>query len=150
MTVNTIDKAAVERFAHLECAQCGRVWRAFRADTPVTVKGYQAVLITLIAPSGTRRVLYRVKSNGAWHVNGDDSVVIPNATLAQLADAVRVHREAWDKREASRVKARLAREEQAAADRAATRELLVRADTRRAEREAEERAADERERKGMA
>lgn len=151
VTVDTTARDAVVRSAHVECAQCQRVWYRVKGDTPATTaNAYQRVLFDLIAPSGDKRVLYRVKTNGAWHVNGDDSVTIANASRGQVSDALHVWRAARDKREAAKARAKARKAETDLIVRLAGMAALARMDERNAEREAEERAAEERERKGMA
>lgn len=149
VTIDTTDPKTVRRSARVECAQCGHGWFRVRDDTPLTDGQRITAMATLIVPSGAKRVLYRVKTNGAWHVSGDDVTTIPNANVDQVMAAMRVWREAWEKREDAKLRARAKREVEAAADREATRAMLARMDARNAEREAEERAAAERERKGI-
>lgn len=152
VTLDTTSTARVERFAHRECAQCGRVWHRVKDDTPVSRLGYQAVRITLIVPTGERRIVFA--SHGGVHAEGETSVVLRDATFGQLTDAY----SAWQKRNNAVLAARArAKARKAELDAAATREFMAQLaamDERRRlrdeERMAEERAADERERKGQA
>lgn len=123
VTLDTTDQRRIERFAHVECAQCGRVWYRVSNDTEATRGGYLAALVTLIVPSDERRVIYRVRKGGAAHVAGDDTVILTNVTFGQLDDAAR----AWRKRNAA-VLARLdrARASRAAKSAAATAALSAR------------------------
>ncbi len=152
VTIDVTARDRINRFAGVECAQCGRFWYRIGDNAPVRRKGYQAVLITLIAPSGDRRVIWQ--SHGAVKTAGHDSVVIVDARLGQLDDAVRQWQASRDKREAAKSARKAVK---LAADAAATRksrEVLAAMDAARAARAAaiaaDESAAAERERNGLA
>ena len=142
------DPDRVDRLATLECVSCGRTWRRIpdstRVRTPGT--GYLAARVTLILAS----TAHRWRSRGRWHREGDDGLVLVNATVAELEDAVDAHRERMDKRADARQRATAKREAEAAADREATREWLARVHEEAAAREAEEAAAAAREARGEA
>jgi hypothetical protein len=145
----TASRERIARDGHVECAQCGRVWHRIKAPD-VTHAGYQQVLLTVIVPSGERRIVWA--RNGAIHAQGDDQLVIVNPTLAQAQAGFA----GWSKRNAqltaSRERAKSKREALAAADRAATRDLLARIAAREAaaaEAAAEEAAAAAREAAGQ-
>lgn len=85
ITIDTRDVRRIARLAVVECVQCGRQWWRVSDDTPATRQGYLSVLVTLLVPSDQKRVIYR--RNGGVHASGDDTVEIRNATHGQLMDA---------------------------------------------------------------
>lgn len=97
------DATRIDRLAVLECARCGRVWRRIKADQSVRSReGYLTAKLTLILPASINRWY----SHGAWHREGDDALVLVNATVADLDDAVEHHRKRADAREAGRARAK--------------------------------------------
>lgn len=142
------DPDRIDRLATLECASCGRTWRRIPDGTTVRTPGtgYLAARVTLILPS----TAHRWRSRGRWHREGSDGLVLVNADVGELEDAVDTHRVRMGKRADARERAAAKREAEAAADREATREWLARVHEADAAREAEERAAAAREAAGMA
>jgi len=131
----------VDRFAHVECAACGRVWRRTRLVPITAPNGAQAVLVTAILPASARRWY----AHGAWHREGDDALVLVNASIGDLDDAARARRVRMDS-----VYRRLQRAKDLRASREAdalttSRALMARLHEMDALRAAEERAAHERE-----
>jgi len=82
----------VDRFAHIECAVCGRVWRRTRLSPIRTRHGAQRVLVTAILPARAERWFAR----GRWHREGDDALVLDNASISDLDEAARAHRARMD------------------------------------------------------
>lgn len=78
----------LERFAHVECAQCGRIWRRCRVVPLRTRRGFQTVAVTGILPARANRWF----SRGRWHREGDDGLVVREMTLGDLDEAARAHR----------------------------------------------------------
>lgn len=139
LTRLTIDfrGAELERFAHVECAACGRVWRRTRIVPIRDRHGYQAVAVTAILPASSRRWFAR----GRWHAEGSDALILANASIGDLDDAARAHRALADRLAVvkARRKANHARLEALALEK--SRALLARLAIRDAERDAEEAAA---------
>lgn len=126
----------VDRYAHVECALCGRVWRRCRL-TPIRNRhSLQRVLVTAILPASAHRWYAR----GRWHREGDDAVVLTDASIGDLDEAARAYRARMD-----RVLCRLQRAKDLRASReaealTASRALMARLhamDAERAEAEAE-------------
>lgn len=138
LSIDTRSRERIDRIATLECASCGRTWRRI---TPPALSEYQSTRLTLILPGEERRWYAR----GRWHREGDDAVVLPDASQLELMAAS----DDWRKRNEQlleardRVKRRKAAEE--AASIAATRATLARLAAIDEERAAEEAAARKRE-----
>lgn len=147
-----MSRERVDRLATVECVQCHRTW--YRIAAPeVTRAGYQAVLLTLIVPTGDKRVVFA--SHGGFHSNdADETLVIPDASLAQLDEAYRAWRKRHDQLVGARDRAKLRRAEKEAEATRAGQAALARMDERRAAREAEESEAEDaalaREKAGLA
>lgn len=135
----------IDPLATLECAACGRRWRRVKVPPLVSAAGYQAVRLELILPAHARRWFAR----GRWHREGEDGIVVRDATLADLDTAARDHRARWGRVAATREraaerKAAVANVPDSPAHRTHVARLAGLAE-REAERVAEERAAAERE-----
>jgi len=78
----------VDRFAHVECAACGRVWRRTRIVPMHDRHSRQTVLATAILPASAHRWYAR----GRWHREGDDAHVLREASLSDLDEAARAFR----------------------------------------------------------
>lgn len=100
----------VDRYATIECAACGRTWRRTRVPPITSAAGYQAVRLTLILPA----TMHRWYARGRWHAEGDDAIVLREATIGDLDEAARTHRAKSDKAADRRAALRAKRE---AADR---------------------------------
>lgn len=132
------DPDRIDRLATLECASCGHVWRRISDGTAVRSReGYQAAYITLILPAVARRW----HSRGVWHREGDDALVLRNADVADLDEAVDAHRARLANRIDARNRARAKREAEDMVAIQRGREALARLDALQAEREADEAAA---------
>ena len=132
----------VDRFAHVECAACGRVWRRTRIVPITAPNGGQAVLVTAILPASARRWY----AHGAWHREGDDALILVNASIGDLDDAARARRTRMDSvyRRLQRAKdLRAARESEALAKSRALMAHLHAMDAERAAQEADARAREE-------
>lgn len=138
LSVDYRDRDRMDTLTTVECAHCGRTWR--RASQP-RLGEYQRTRITLILPKRQRRWFARKR----WHVEGDDAVVITDATQSDLMAASEDWHRRHDRRAdaIARVKARKAAAD--AADHAATMDLLARLAARDAERAEAEREAASRE-----
>jgi len=77
-----------DRFAAVECAACGRVWRRVATPPVRTRRGFQSVLLTAILPASAHRWYAR----GRWHREGDDGEVLRECDLGDLDEAVRAYR----------------------------------------------------------
>jgi hypothetical protein len=113
------DRDRIDRFATVECAACGKTWRRTREPR---LGEYQSCRLTLILPHAQRRYYARKR----WHVEGDDAIVIRDATQSDLMAASGDWHARNERRQAARV--RLA-ERKAAAERetnAHTVDLLAR------------------------
>lgn len=122
VTIDTRDATRIDRFAHVECAACGRVWRRVKIPAITSAAGYQRVRLTLVLPAEAHRWYAR----GRWHREGDDAVTIIEATIGDLDEAARAHRAKSETRLAAAARKR-DRDQQAASDQQGrTRELLQR------------------------
>lgn len=132
----------VERVCTLECASCGRTWRRVKVPPIRSRHGYQAVRLTLILRNAAYR---RWRSRGHWHREGDDSIVLVDADLGDLDEAMTAH----DKRAARLADMRARRKARIDAENAALiagyREREAAYAARREEVEREEREAAARE-----
>lgn len=126
VTFDYTNRREVMSFAHVECAKCGHVW--YRTSVP-RLREYQSVRLTLILPSEQRRWFAR----GRWHVEGEDAVVIRDATWPDLMDAGADWRKRNAQYESARARAKARKAERDAAAVAAFRETLAAMDARRAE-----------------
>jgi hypothetical protein len=129
-----------DRFTHIECAACGRVWRRTHNVRPSSRRG-QRVLLTAILPATAHRWYAR----GRWHREGDDGLVIPEASIADLDDAVRAHRARQDSALARLQRAKDRRAALEAEALAKSRAVMARWAEREAEQAREEAAAAARE-----
>jgi hypothetical protein len=140
------DSREVSRFAVVECASCGRVWRAIRPPR-LHARGLQRVRLTLILPPADPA--RRWYARGRWHAEGSDAEVLADATLADVDEATRAWRERADKATRTRLRAREKRDAAEVEAVAKSRALMARlaerdereAEERRLEREAAEREA---------
>lgn len=132
------DPARVDRLATLECVVCGRVWRRVRPIAIRSADGYQAVLLDVILPASVNRWY----SRGTWHRDGDDALVIRNARLDDVDEAVLRNDGIMDRRRAAKERALQKRAAEDAVSIARLRETLATMDARReAERQDEAAAA---------
>lgn len=142
LTIDFRDPRRVDRFATLECAVCGHVWRRVSDGTAITSReGYQAVRLTLILPGSVNRWY----SRGHWHREGDDAVILREADIGDLDEAARDHRKREDRLAATRQRAadRKAASDREAHERAmALLDRLHAMDAERAEAEAAARERD--------
>lgn len=138
----TIDLRSREadRFAHVECAACGRVWRRTH-PIPVSRRGYQRALVTAILPASAHRWYAR----GRWHREGDDAEVLRECSIGDLDEAVRAYRARRDAIVARLARARERRAALEAEALARSRALMARIHEREAETAREEAAAAARE-----
>lgn len=133
VSLDFTSRERVDQLATVECAACGHTWR--RVKVPRLAE-YQTTRLTLILPSEQRRWYAR----GRWHVQGDDAVVLRDATQSDLMDAYTDWRTRNGQLLASRERARAKREEadREATERArATMAKLAERDAERAREEAE-------------
>lgn len=138
VSIDYRDRDRFEVLATVECASCHRTWRRTRAPK---LGEYQHCRVTLILPAHQRRYYARKR----WHVEGDDAVVIRDATWSELMAAADDWRTKNVRRQAARARLaeRKAREERETHE--ATMNLLERLAERDRQRELEEAAADGRE-----
>jgi hypothetical protein len=116
------DPVRVDRLATTECALCGRVWRRVKVPRLTSPDGYQEVRLTLILP-GTYARWY---SRGRWHREGDDAVVLRDASIADLDEAARAHRAKSDALASRKAAALVKAQADAAATHERTMDLLAR------------------------
>lgn len=138
VTLNLLSVARLERYATAECARCGHAWRRLDANPatmPVHIAGNQRVRLTLILPSESLRLWH---AHGAWHRQGDESVSVVDASLADLETAWRAYEKRRAAYAASRAKAAARREAERQADHEKTMALLDRLAARDAARKAAE------------
>lgn len=129
-----------DRFAHIECAACGRVWRRI-AVPRIAKRGFQSVLVTAILPASAHRWYAR----GRWHREGDDGEVLRECDLGDLDEAVRAYRA---RQGAVLTRLQRAKDRRAALESAAlaqSRDLMARLHAIDAARAADEAAAAARE-----
>ena len=138
VTFDYTSAKAVQPFAHVECAQCGHVW--YRTQVP-HLREYQSVRLTLILPGDQQRWFAR----GRWHVQGEDAVVVRDATWSDLMDQSRAWRERNTRYEMSLARAKARREAKAVEAHERAQVLLARLAEMDAARAAEEAAARDRE-----
>lgn len=131
LSVDTRDRERIDTLATVECAACGRVWRRTR---PPKLGEYQSTALTLVLPATERRWYAR----GRWHREGDDAVVVRDATQADLMAATGD----WRKRNAALGAAKVRAAERKAAAERETHERTMATLARLAELDAA-RAADE-------
>lgn len=81
LSIDYTDRRDRAMLATVECAECGHTW--YRTTPPNALGEHQSVLLDLILPSEQRRWYAR----GRWHVTGEDSVTLHNATWAELMSA---------------------------------------------------------------
>jgi hypothetical protein len=127
---------AIERYAHVECARCGRVWRRVPIRPLRDRHGYQTVAVTAILPASVSRWFAR----GRWHQDGDDALVVAECSLADLDEAARAHRKLADRVAAVKARRAAVRAERERVAGVEMRDLLARLaahDAERAEAEAE-------------
>lgn len=138
LTIDLRSRERIDRTATLECATCGHTWRRTRVPR---IGEYQSTLLTLILPGDERRWYAR----GRWHREGDDAVVIRDATQLELMGA----EGDWKVRNGQYLDARarvaIRKAEAERVQHEATMDLLARLAARDAERAAEEAAAIDRE-----
>lgn len=141
VSIDFRDPLRVDQFATLECAACGRTWRAVKVPPLTSREGYQAVRLTLILAGSVNRWF----SRGRWHREGDDAVMLREADIGDLDEAARAHGARADRIAERKAAARLAREEAEREQHAATMNLLDRLAAMDAARAAEEAEARMRE-----
>lgn len=141
VTLDFRDPERIERFAALECAACGRVWRRCKVPPITSREGYQAVRLTLILPA----TMHRWYARGRWHAEGEDAVIIGEANISDLDEAARAHRAKAEAAADRKARARAKAEAEALADHERAMQTLTMMAELDAARAAEERAAEERE-----
>jgi hypothetical protein len=132
LSIDYTDRREKNTLATVECAACGHTW--YRTTPPARLGEHQSVLLDLILPSEQRRWYAR----GRWHVTGEDSVTLRNATWAELMAASADWRKRNDSYALSAAKAKAKKAAAEAAAHEATMALLA----KWAEREAAEREAE--------
>lgn len=140
MTVDLRGREA-DRFAAVECAACGRVWRRTRLIPARARNGAQAVLLTAILPASAHRWYAR----GRWHREGDDGEVLRECSLGDLDEAVRAYRARQGAVLARLDRARARRQALESEALARSRDLMARIAAMRAAESADEAAATARE-----
>ena len=131
VTIDTRDPDMVDRSAVLECALCGRTWRAVRVpNLRLHDGGLPRALLTLILPPRRgegRRVWYNRAGNPVW--SGIDAQTVREATYVQLSLAIEDHDRRAETRAAKREAARVAAAESLAAEEAERRERMAAIDS---------------------
>lgn len=135
VTFDYTSAKAIGSFAHVECARCHHVW--YRTSVP-KLGEYQSVRLTLILPSVQQRWFAR----GRWHVEGEDAIVLKDATWPDLMDAGADWRKRNTRYESAIARRKAAKAAKDAEAVARARDLWAAIDARRAaEAEAEREAA---------
>lgn len=88
VSIDFRDPERIDRIATTECAACGHTWRRVREPRITSAAGYQSVRLTLILPASYERWYAR----GRWHREGDDAVILREASIGDLDEAARAHR----------------------------------------------------------
>ena len=140
VSIDFRDRETVDRIATVECALCGHVWRRVSVPRLTSSAGYQSVRLTLILPATVNRWFAR----GRWHAEGEDAVVLREATIGDLDEAARNHAAGADRIAARKAAAKAKREAEDVAQHERTMDLLARLAAMDAERAAADREADSR------
>lgn len=138
VSIDYRDRDRFDMLATVECASCGRTWRRTR---PPRLGAYQHCRVTLILASRQRRWFARNR----WHVEGDDAVVIRDATWSELMTAADAWRDKNRRREAAKARVAQRKAEAERVTHEATMDLLARLAARDEARKAEEAEAASRE-----
>lgn len=145
LTVDFTDASTMHAptFAAVECSRCGRVW--YRTAVP-TLGQYQSTRLTLILPGDQRRWYAR----GRWRIEGESSIEVREATMADLLAARDDWRKRADRHAASKAKAKAKAEAASAAAHADAQAWLESMAAREAEAAEAEAEAAAREARGEA